>query len=285
MHLIFPSNLPDRFNAHQSFQSNLGFERTCVPFPFSFTHSSAVSHFQQNPKKSNLAHGPEFWGPFQPFITNFSHFYLGRQLKITSEPVRSRTGWTGFGLVASREPAWRDDHEQTIPTAHEWIQKDRQDSRQCDEGRRSSSDSTQNMWRRPNRRRNCKPSTLGRTRPDPVAGIWERAEQMLATAPELEAKNSSSICTGCTARRPGWKRRLCARSSDECSLAFAARPGQGSVFRARPSAGQVMQLDWTNPMNWRSRNAGRPLEHLLCHNGAAVFETGSGPAAVNRSRC
>jgi hypothetical protein len=27
-----------------------------------------------------------------------------------------------------------------------------------------------------------------RTRPDPVAGIWERAEQMLSKAPELEAK-------------------------------------------------------------------------------------------------
>ena len=29
---------------------------------------------------------------------------------------------------------------------------------------------------------------LWRTRPDPVAGIWEQAEQMLSKAPELEAK-------------------------------------------------------------------------------------------------
>src|SRR3989304_61573 len=29
----------------------------------------------------------------------------------------------------------------------------------------------------------------GRTRPDPVAGIWQRAEQMLSQASELEAKD------------------------------------------------------------------------------------------------
>jgi hypothetical protein len=60
MHLIFSGNLPDRFDAHQRFQSDSGFEGTRVPFPFSFTHSSAVLSCPAEPEKSNLAHCPNF---------------------------------------------------------------------------------------------------------------------------------------------------------------------------------------------------------------------------------
>src|SRR5919109_5401649 len=61
MHLIFPGNLPDRFDAHQCFQSNFGFEGTRVPLPFSsFAHSSAVLSHPAEPKKSNLSYCPNF---------------------------------------------------------------------------------------------------------------------------------------------------------------------------------------------------------------------------------
>src|SRR5664279_3440424 len=65
MHLILPGDLPDRLNAHQGFQSNLGLEGTTVPSPFSFAHSSAVLSSPAEPEKSNLAHCPNlgvhFW--------------------------------------------------------------------------------------------------------------------------------------------------------------------------------------------------------------------------------
>src|ERR1035437_7725434 len=58
MHLIFPGNLPDRFDAHQSFQSDFGFKGTRVSFPFSFTHSPAVLSPPAEPEKSNLSYCP-----------------------------------------------------------------------------------------------------------------------------------------------------------------------------------------------------------------------------------
>src|ERR1035438_761201 len=60
MHLIFPGNLPDRFDAHQSFQSDFGFKGTRVSFPFSFTHSPAVLSPPAEPEKSNLSYCPNF---------------------------------------------------------------------------------------------------------------------------------------------------------------------------------------------------------------------------------
>src|SRR5258708_40375824 len=61
MHLIFSGNLPDRFDAHQSFQSNFGLEGTCVPLALSsFAHGSAVLSSPAEPEKSNLDHCPNF---------------------------------------------------------------------------------------------------------------------------------------------------------------------------------------------------------------------------------
>src|ERR1035437_144643 len=72
MHLIFPGNLPDRFDAHQSFQSDFGFKGTRVSFPFSFTHSPAVLSPPAEPEKSNLSHCPNFGVHFS--FSAISHF-------------------------------------------------------------------------------------------------------------------------------------------------------------------------------------------------------------------
>jgi uncharacterized membrane protein YsdA (DUF1294 family) len=60
MHLVVPCNLPNRFDPHQGFQSHFGLEGAGIPFPFSFTHSSAVLSCPAEPEKSNLATGPNF---------------------------------------------------------------------------------------------------------------------------------------------------------------------------------------------------------------------------------
>src|SRR5216117_4218641 len=61
MHLIFSGNLPDRFDAHQRFQSNFGLEGTRVPLALSsFAHGSAVLSSPAEPEKSNLGYCPKF---------------------------------------------------------------------------------------------------------------------------------------------------------------------------------------------------------------------------------
>src|ERR1035437_2416450 len=60
MHLVVSCNLSNRLDPHQGFQSYFGLEGACIPFPFSFTHSSAVFSCPAEPEKSNLASGPNF---------------------------------------------------------------------------------------------------------------------------------------------------------------------------------------------------------------------------------
>src|ERR1017187_10086197 len=60
MHLVVPRNLSNRLDAHQGFQSHLGLEGACIPFPFSIAHSSAVLSCPAEPEKSNLATGPNY---------------------------------------------------------------------------------------------------------------------------------------------------------------------------------------------------------------------------------
>src|ERR1035437_8999387 len=60
MHLVVSCNLSNRLDPHEGFQSYFGLEGACIPFPFSFTHSSAVFSCPAEPEKSNLASGPNF---------------------------------------------------------------------------------------------------------------------------------------------------------------------------------------------------------------------------------
>jgi hypothetical protein len=58
MHLVIPGDLSNRLDAHQSFQSDLGFEGAGVPFALYFAHSPAVLACPAEPEKSNFATGP-----------------------------------------------------------------------------------------------------------------------------------------------------------------------------------------------------------------------------------
>src|SRR5881409_3272937 len=98
MHLIFSGNLPDRFDAHQRFQSNFGLEGTCVPLALSsFAHCTAVLSSPAEPEKSNLDHCPNFGVHFRlPCAVSAS--YLARknssfQIRLNKTPSSCHSGW------------------------------------------------------------------------------------------------------------------------------------------------------------------------------------------------
>jgi len=92
MHLIFSGNLPDRFDAHQRFQSNLGFEGTCVPLALSsFAHGSAVLSSPAEPEKSNLGYCPKFGVHFCAIGLSGKDGSLIRARKAVR--TRIETGW------------------------------------------------------------------------------------------------------------------------------------------------------------------------------------------------
>jgi hypothetical protein len=108
---------------------------------------------------------------------------------------------------------------------------------------------------------------IWRTRPDPVAGIWERAEQMLSQAPELEAKELFEYL--CAMYGPeGGTVGLALRTFQRRVLAWRLQhgPDKEVFFAQEHLPGQVMQLDWTNANELGITIAGRRLEHLLCHS-------------------
>ena len=106
-----------------------------------------------------------------------------------------------------------------------------------------------------------------RTRQDPVAGIWERAQQMLERAPELEAKELFEYLCGMYG--PGaevdssglrtFQRRV-------QSWKLARGPDKEVFFEQEHLPGRVMQLDWTNANELEVSIQGRPLEHLFCQS-------------------
>jgi hypothetical protein len=106
-----------------------------------------------------------------------------------------------------------------------------------------------------------------RTRPDPVAGIWERAERMLEKAPELEAKELFEYLCGMYGEEAGvdssglrtFQRRV-------QSWKLAQGPDKEVFFEQEHLPGRVMQLDWTNANELKVSIQGRLLEHLLCHS-------------------
>jgi transposase len=105
-----------------------------------------------------------------------------------------------------------------------------------------------------------------RTRPDPVVGIWERAERMLEIAPELEAKELFEYLCGMYGEAAGVDRsglRTFQRRVQSWKLAWG--PDREVFFEQEHLPGRVMQLDWTNADELEVSIQGRPLEHLLCH--------------------
>jgi hypothetical protein len=108
-----------------------------------------------------------------------------------------------------------------------------------------------------------KPHTW-RTRPDPLAGVWPQADQMLRDAPELEAKalfehfleQPESGLTSSHLRT--FQRRVNHWRATE-------GPDQEVYFPQRHCPGELMQLDWTHAKELGVTIAGQPLDHLLCH--------------------
>lgn len=106
-----------------------------------------------------------------------------------------------------------------------------------------------------------------RTRSDPIAGIWERAERMLEKAPELEAKELFEYLCRMYGEEAGvdssglrtFQRRV-------QSWKLAQGPDKEVFFEQEHLPGRVMQLDWTNANELKVSIQGRLLEHLLCHS-------------------
>jgi len=108
-----------------------------------------------------------------------------------------------------------------------------------------------------------KPHTW-RTRADPLAKIWPKAEQMLSDAPELEGKSLFEFFLGqpdsgleashlrTFHRRIQWWRAT-------------HGPEKEVYFPQRQTPGLAMQLDWTNANELGVNICGSVLEHLLCH--------------------
>jgi transposase len=104
-----------------------------------------------------------------------------------------------------------------------------------------------------------------RTRPDPLAAIWEPARQMLSQAPELEAKELFEYLRGIYGEQ----------ISDSALRSFQRRvlqwrlqhgPDKEVFFEQEHQPGKVMQLDWTNADELAVTVRGAPLDHLLCHS-------------------
>ena len=108
-----------------------------------------------------------------------------------------------------------------------------------------------------------KPHTW-RTRPDPLAGIWAQAVEMLSDAPELEAKVLFEFFREQPDSRltPAHLRTFQRRVSSWRAL---EGPEKDVYFPQKHAPGQLMQLDWTHAKELAVTRAGQPLDHLLCH--------------------
>ncbi len=104
-----------------------------------------------------------------------------------------------------------------------------------------------------------------RTRPDPLAAIWEPARQMLLQAPDLEAKELFEYLRGL---HPDQVAASALRSFQRRVLQWRLQhgPDKEVFFEQEHEPGKVMQLDWTNADELAVTVRGAPLEHLLCHS-------------------
>jgi hypothetical protein len=103
-----------------------------------------------------------------------------------------------------------------------------------------------------------------RTRPDPLAKIWDEAVRMLAAAPELESKSLFEHFLA----RPG-------SGLDGSHLRTFFRrvrqwratqgPEQEVFFAQEREPGQLLQLDWTYAWELQVTIQGEVLDHLFCH--------------------
>ncbi len=108
-----------------------------------------------------------------------------------------------------------------------------------------------------------KPHTW-RTRVDPLASAWPKAVQMLADAPELEAKALFEFFVAqpesglALDHLRTFQRRV-------SSWRATHGPEKEVYFAQKHAPGQAMELDWTHTKELGVTINGAPLDHLLCH--------------------
>jgi transposase len=103
-----------------------------------------------------------------------------------------------------------------------------------------------------------------RTRPDPLVGIWPRAEAMLAEAPDLEAK---ALFEHLCQMAPELVREPHLRTFQRRVKLWRLQhgPDKEVFFLQDWEPGRALQLDWTRAGELAVTLAGSPYEHLLCH--------------------
>ena len=104
-----------------------------------------------------------------------------------------------------------------------------------------------------------------RTRPDPLAGIWDEAQRWLEVTPELEAK---ALFEHLLAARPGEIDGRALRTFQRRVDHWRRRHGPPrEVFFAQVHvAGECIQTDWTNANELGVTIAGGDFPHLLVHS-------------------
>ncbi len=103
-----------------------------------------------------------------------------------------------------------------------------------------------------------------RTRPDPLAKVWDEATRMLVAAPELESKAlfEHFLARPESGLEPGHLRTFFRRVRH---WRATQGPEQEVFFAQDRQPGQMLQLDWTYARELAVTIQGQALDHLLCH--------------------
>ncbi len=103
-----------------------------------------------------------------------------------------------------------------------------------------------------------------RTRPDPLAKIWEEATRMLQAAPELESKTlfEHFLTRADSGLEPSHLRTFFRRVRQ---WRATRGPEQEVFFAQEQRPGELMQLDWTYARELQVTIQGEALDHLFCH--------------------
>ena len=103
-----------------------------------------------------------------------------------------------------------------------------------------------------------------RTRPDPLAGVWDQAVQMLEDAPELESTTllEHFLPQGESGLNETHLRTF-QRRVKQWRLTHG--PDKEVFFPQARTPGKMMQLDWTHALELNVSIQSRPYDHLLCH--------------------
>jgi hypothetical protein len=103
-----------------------------------------------------------------------------------------------------------------------------------------------------------------RTRPDPLADLWPKAETMLAEAPDLEAK---ALFEYLRQQTPESVKEPHLRTFQRRVKRWRLQHGpEKEVFFAQDwEPGRALQLDWTHASELAVTITGAAYEHLLCH--------------------